>query len=144
MIVPVAAFHLVKTFEGLRLKPYKDAVGFPTIGYGHKILPGEGDLSSITFAHADDLLNLDLSIAARAVLKYTSVSLKENQLASLISFVFNLGSGTYQRSTLRMKLNRGDYKAVPSELKRYIYASGIKLPGLVRRREAESFIWSQS
>ncbi|MFM5394388.1 lysozyme [Aeromonas veronii] len=56
---------------------------------------------------------------------------------ALVSFTFNLGAGALQRSTLRLKANRGEHESVPAELMKWAWAAGKKLPGLVRRRQAE-------
>ena len=50
MELSAAGLNLVKVSEGFRSQTYLDVNGFPTIGYGHKILPGESfpdDSSSI-------------------------------------------------------------------------------------------------
>lgn len=79
----------------------------------------------------------DLLIAERAVCRLISVPLDDEEYAALVSFTFNLGGGALQSSTLRMKVNRGEYYAASFEFKRWIRAGGKILKGLVRRREAE-------
>ncbi|WP_220473985.1 lysozyme [Klebsiella pneumoniae] len=56
---------------------------------------------------------------------------------ALVSFTFNLGAGALQRSTLRRKVNRGEHQAVPADLMKWVWAAGKRLPGLIRRRQAE-------
>lgn len=68
--------------------------------------------------------------------------LTDNQFDALVSFTFNLGAGALQRSTLRRKLNRGDYYSIPSELKKWVWAGGKKLKGLIKRREEESNLFT--
>jgi lysozyme len=131
----------IKRFEGLRLNAYLDSVGVPTIGYGHTKTALMGQV--ITAAKAEELLRDDLADAERAVEKYVKVPLNENQFAALVSFVFNLGSGTLQKSTLLKKLNAGDYDAVPREMMRFINAGGKPLKGLVTRRAAEAGLWAK-
>ena len=131
----------IKRFEGLRLNAYLDSVGVPTIGYGHTKTARMGQ--AITAERAEELLRLDLADAERAVEKYVKVPLNENQFAALVSFVFNLGSGTLQKSTLLRKLNAGDYDAVPREMMRFINAGGKPLKGLVTRRAAEAGLWAK-
>ena len=58
------------------------------------------------------------------------------------SFTFNLGAGALQRSTLRRRANREERDAVPDEFRRWVWAGGRKLKGLVRRREAEAVLYS--
>ena len=132
---------IAKPFEALRLRPYHDPVGFPTIGYGH-LLSREpwADLSrwkAIDEAEAERLLAVDLAKAARAVRRLCPVPLSVEQSAALIDFAFNLGAGNLQISTLRKAIIRGDMNRAAEQLGRWVYARGVKLPGLIRRRAAE-------
>lgn len=152
--VPEAAFDLARTFETLYdptpetaalYEPYHDPVGFPTIGYGH-LLSREpwADLrrwSAITEREADTLLGEDMAIAAGAVLRLIAAPLTDGQFAALTDFAFNVGAGNLQASTLRRVVNRGEYEEAPAQFRRWVYARGVKLPGLVRRREDEIRLW---
>ena len=60
---------------------------------------------------------------------------------ALGSFTFNLGTGALQRSTLRRKVNREEHDAVPAEFRRWVWAGGRRLKGLIRRREAEAALY---
>ena len=144
MNINKAGLELIQEFEGLSLTVYNDAAGFPTIGYGHLLTPTSGGLETITQAEADALLVKDVYSAECSVERLIRVPLNENQFSVLVSFTFNLGSGALQRSTLRHKLNAGDYDEVPDELLRWCYAGGLKLAGLLRRRTAESVLWGAS
>jgi lysozyme len=79
--------------------------------------------------------------------KFIEVELNDNQFSALVSFAFNCGSGNLRDSTLRRKLNAGDYDCVPSELARWVKATdpstGKKrsLAGLVKRRAAEGTLF---
>lgn len=141
--IPRSAIDLVKKYEGFSGKAYKCPAGLLTIGYGHLITIGE--LSSNRFANreitreeAEAILREDLKVAAYSVLRYTKVPLNDNQYAALISFVFNLGPGAYQRSTLRSRLNRGEYHGASEEFLKWVWAGGKKLSGLIKRRTEES------
>jgi len=137
-----AGIALVKEFEHLELAPYYDAAGFPTVGYGH-LLSRErwADLSQwavITEEEADAfLLRKDLAVAESAVTRLVRIPLSHGQASALVSFTFNLGSGALQASTLRRVLNRGEYHAVPAQLRRWVFAGARRLRGLARRRRAE-------
>ena len=140
-----AGLDLVKRFEGFRAEAYLCPAGVWTIGYGHT-----GDVDSdqtITENLAEELLRDDISEACAAVERLVEIELNENQFASLASFAFNAGAGSLSTSTLRRKLNAGNYDAVPSELNRWVKATdpvtGKKrtLAGLVRRRAAEGELW---
>ena len=91
----------------------------------------------LTQAEATDILRKDVGIAERAVVRLISVPLTDGQFDALVSFTFNLGAGALQRSTLRRKVNRGEHESVPAELMKWVWAAGKRLPGLVRRRQAE-------
>lgn len=131
--------NLIKRFEGFSSTIYICPAGYPTIGYGHVVLAHEREqfAAGITQAEATELLRKDVSIAERAVLRLISVPLTDGQFDALVSFTFNLGAGALQRSTLRRKVNRGEHEGVPAELLKWVWAAGKRLPGLVRRRQAE-------
>lgn len=137
--VTEAGLDLIKRFEGFSPKIYICPAGYPTIGYGHVVLAHEQDqfATSITQAEATELLRKDVRIAERAVLRLISVPLTDGQFDALVSFTFNLGAGALQRSTLRRKVIRGEHESVPAELMKWVWAAGKRLPGLVRRRQAE-------
>jgi len=133
--------NLIMRFEGLRLEPYDDAAGLPTIGYGHLIRESEEFGDQITEEEAEALLRGDMVVAERAVLRLIRVPLTDGQFDALTSFTFNLGSGALQRSTLRRKVNREEHAEVLAEFRRWVWAGGRKLKGLVRRRAAESMCY---
>jgi lysozyme len=96
----------------------------------------------ITPEQAEALLRQDVQTAEQAVLRLITVPLTDGQFDALVSFTFNLGAGALQRSTLRRKVNRGDHAAVPAEFRKWVWAGGRKLQGLVRRRKAETKLYS--
>ncbi len=136
-----AGIALIKGFERLELEPYHDPVGYPTIGWGHLLTRERwADLSQwlpISKEQAHVYLRNDLAVGENAVELYTEAPLSQGQHAALVSFVFNLGAGALQNSTLLTLLNRGKYPEVPAQLRRWVFAKGIRLNGLVKRREAE-------
>jgi len=131
---------LISHFEGFSSKPYLCPGGYLTIGYGHKIEPGE-DWTEISQEQADIILEQDIKM----ILAFLEVSLQdkidelnEDQLAALISFVFNIGRAAFQESTVRQKILAGaPINEVTSEMARWVYSNGKPLPGLARRRRAE-------
>lgn len=126
---------LIKRFEGLRLQAYRDSVGIPTIGYGHTQGVKMGDI--ITGEKADKFLREDLQVAELTINTSVKVKLSQAQFDALASFVFNLGSGNFVKSTLLKKLNAGDYAGAAGEFGKWVNAGGKQLPGLVKRRAAE-------
>ena len=134
-------FELIKCFEGFGSVPYKCPAGYNTIGFGHVIKKGE-KFSSITIEEAEELLRKDIEIAEDAVARYIRADISDNQFSSLVSFTFNLGSGALQRSTLRQKINYGSaLEDICDEFLKWIYAGGVKMQGLLRRRHAESMVY---
>ena len=135
-----AGLNLIKRFEGFSPTIYLCPAGYPTIGFGHVMLAHEKDqfAAGITPTQATELLRKDVRIAERAVLRLFSVPLTDGQFDALVSFSFNLGAGALQRSTLRRKVNRGEHESVPAELMKWVWAAGMRLAGLVRRRKMEA------
>ena len=122
--------------EGCRLEAYKDAAGVPTIGYGHTKNVRMGD--RITQYWAKEMLREDIEEVEWQV-KELNVARTEGQLDALVSFAFNLGIGRLTRSTLLKVIRNGGSKAqITKEFKKWVYADGKQLPGLVKRREWEA------
>ncbi len=132
---------LIKQFEGFSSTIYRCPAGYHTIGYGHVLKPGEYFDEGIDKQQAEILLHRDVQVAERAVLRLINVPLTDGKFAALVSFVFNLGAGALQRSTLRRKVNRQEHDEVPAEFVKWVYAGGRKLPGLVRRRRCEAMLY---
>ncbi|KZZ74690.1 muraminidase [Oleiphilus sp. HI0132] len=132
---------LIKRFEGFSSSVYICPAGYPTIGYGHLVRSGES-FTEITETDAEELLRKDVESAERAVLRLVNVPLTDGQFDALVSFAFNLGSGAFQRSTLRRKVNRQAHAEVPAQLMRWVWAGGRKLNGLVNRRRSEAARYS--
>jgi len=134
---------LIKHFEGVRNRPYRDAIGLWTVGVGHLIGNGKQlpDSYNKTFTdrEIDELLRKDLARFERGVALLFPVSYRFNQpmYDALISFSFNLGLGCLQRSTVRSALLRNDKNMAGESLLRYCRAGGKILKGLQLRRQAE-------
>lgn len=126
---------IIKQYEGLKLEAYLCPAGIPTIGYGHTRGVKLGQ--KISAAQAEVFLDHDYEEAEDAVKRLITVPLTDNQLGALTSFVFNLGEGRLLGSTLRRKLNNGDYKGAAAEFDKWVYSGGKKLNGLIARRTAE-------
>lgn len=141
MHVSEQGLQLTSSFESYRAHRYICPAGYPTIGFGHVIRPGE-DLEEVTREEAEDLLKRDMGKAETAVGRLVRVALTQGQFDALCDFTFNVGAGALQRSTLRSKLNRGEYEEVPGELVKWVRGGGRVLRGLVRRRVAEVKLWN--
>ena len=124
---------LIKQFEGVRLTAYKPVAEeqYYTIGYGH-YGPDVYRGMKITQLQAENLLREDLVRYENSVLKTVKIPLTQNQFDALVSFTYNCGAGSLQ------KLVAGRTAAqIADKLLAYVYGSGKKLPGLVKRRNAE-------
>lgn len=139
-----AGLELVKHFEGLQLKAYKDPVDVWTIGYGHTGLQHKDGTvyagRAITKAKAEELLRYDMNQFERRVEALVKVAMTEDEFSALVSFDFNTGS--LHKSTLLKKLNAGDKEGARAQFGQWVNAGGTKLAGLVRRRKAESALFA--
>ena len=70
-----------------------------------------------------------------------STLLTEGEAAAVVDFVFNLGAGSFRRSTLLQKLLAHDMDGASREFRKWIYSGGEVLPGLVRRRREEEQVF---
>jgi len=138
MDIPENAMDLAMVFEGFRSKPYLCPAGHWTIGWGHLCAK---DHPQITKEQGRIYLTKDLQVALRGTLRICPILLLEKEtawLGAIADFVFNLGAGRLQTSTLRRKINSEEWEDVPVELIKWIYGGGRKLRGLILRREAEA------
>lgn len=144
LAVEVAA-ALARCFEGMYLRPYLCPAGVPTIGYGATYYE---DGTRVTLQDAPIIRERAESLLLwmvrtrylPAVLKLCPGVDSPERLAALIDFTFNLGAGSLRASTLRRRVNAGDWRVVPGEFRKWNKAGGRVLPGLTRRREEEARI----
>lgn len=127
---------LTEASEGLRLTSYQDSVGVWTIGFGHTGPDVHPDMIC-TQEQADAWLEQDVQGAVHVVNSVVTVVLNQNQFDALVDFVFNLGSGNFQSSTLLKLLNSGDYEGASGQFPLWNHAGGVVLSGLTVRRLAE-------
>lgn len=122
--------------EGRVYEPYKDVAGVWTVCDGHTgndIIKGR----KYSDRECDRLLWNDLQPVKKTVDSLVKVPLNEYQRAALYSFTYNVGSGSFSKSTLLKKLNAGDQDGACEELRRWVYAGGMKFRGLMNRRDME-------
>ena len=130
---------LLKQFEGFRQYVYSDAAGHPTIGYGHKILPGEVFTNGITEPQAQTLLLADTAKAQASVRNLVKVPLTPHQFDALVSLVYNIGHGAFLNSTLLRLLNQSFYNAAAQQFLQWKFAGGK--PILLSRRVKEKTLF---
>ncbi len=156
MQVSDKAIKMIKHHEGVRFTPYQCPALLWTIGVGHVIDPTHARVPlaerknlpiptgwdrKITSEECDDILRKDLNRFEQGVERYCTVPLTQGQFDALVSFSFNVGLGTLQRSTLRQKINRQDYEGAAEELLKYCMAGGKVLKGLLNRRKDEKALF---
>ena len=129
--------------EGTEPRVYLDPVGIPTVCTGHTATVSKKDVGR-TFSEevCADLLQQDLRVSEAAVKRLVKQPITQAQYDALVSFTFNVGAGNLSRSTLLRRLNAGQCMAAAREFNRWVYAGGVKLAGLVRRRHEESILFA--
>ncbi len=134
-----SASIIIKKWESFKNKMYLCPAKIPTIGYGHVILPSDNikPTDIITHERAVHLLNKDMEIALQSILKYVQVDLTSNQLAALVSFVFNIGVTAFKKSTMLRMINSKNYTGAAGQFSKWVYANGKILKGLQNRRIEE-------
>ena len=141
MRINEAGLDIIKYYEGWSSRPYKCPAGIATIGYGSTWdINGEKvnmNHKKVTKELVEALLLREVLHVDHAIKNLVKAELTENMYSSLASIIYNIGSGNFQRSTLRMKLNRGWYEAAADEFPKWRRAGGRILKGLVKRRAKE-------
>jgi len=157
-----AGEDLMHRYEGFRNKPYLCPAHIWTIGYGHvlyqeqirlpvvrvpdkhtpmirKEMPLKPEDSRVwSKEEINELFRVDVANFERGVLRLVpGVVSRQGSFDALVSFAFNAGLGNLQRSTIRMKANRGDWEGAAEAFMAWTKGGGKVLPGLVKRREAE-------
>ena len=138
-----AGIDLLKRSEGFRDRVYLDVAGFPTIGYGHRLLHPDSFPDGVTEEQAAEILVSDVREAEAAVLRLVTVPLAQGQFDALVDFVYNLGVVRLSGSTLLKKLNAMDYYGAAEQLLLWDHAGARELPALKGRREAEAALWHE-
>ena len=156
-----AGEDLMHRFEGFRSRPYLCPAHIHTIGYGHvlyqeqiklPVVRVEGYTGMIrkefplkpednrvwTKTEIDELFRTDVGTFERGVLRLVpGVAGRQGSFDALVSISYNFGLGNLQRSTIRMRANRGDWEGAADAFRVWTKGGGKVFPGLVKRREAE-------
>jgi len=133
--------NLLKKLEGFRSKPYQCSAGYPTIGYGHQIKPHES-FDEVTLDQAEKLLKDDVRWAERAV-NARLPHLYQNQFDALVCFVYNIGVGAFEKSSVLRYIKLMDWnnalkywgmynKVRDNTTKMLVFSQGLQ-----NRRDAE-------
>nr|DAI76081.1 MAG TPA: lysozyme [Caudoviricetes sp.] len=124
------------SYEGYRETAYLPTPNdVPTVGFGSTDGVKLGD--RVTVPEALSRLRNDVEKAESALVQCVHVPLNQGEYDAFTSLAFNIGAKAFCGSTLVKRLNAGDYAGACSEIRRWVYQGGKKLPGLVKRRESE-------
>ena len=153
MKASAAAIKMVKHHEGVRTRPYRCPALLWTVGVGHVIDPSHAAVKyeerrslpipagwdrTLTMDEVDAILAQDLARFERGVARLCPAALgNQGQFDALVSFAFNVGLGNLQRSSIRMRYNRGDVEGAADAFLMWTKAAGKVLTGLVKRRNDE-------
>lgn len=156
---------LMHRYEGYRNRPYLCPAHIWTIGYGHVLYQDQirlpmsrpsnktkTDISMIRSEYplkpednrvwakqeTDELFSQDVASFERGVLRLVpSVVGRQGSFDALVSISFNFGLGNLQRSSIRIKANRGEWEAAADAFLLWNKGGGKVLSGLERRRKEE-------
>jgi lysozyme len=161
MKVSKAGEDLMHFFEGYRNKPYRCSAAIWTVGWGHAMYADQLNLPNVRKEgytglirsdyqlkgednrvwSKDELVNLfkvDIDTFERGVFRLSpTLASHQSKFDAVVSFAYNAGLGNYQRSTIRMKVNRGDWEGASEAFMSWTKAGGKEVAGLVKRRKAE-------
>ena len=157
-----AGEDLMHRYEGFRNKPYLCPAHIWTIGYGHVLYQEQIRLPVVRVPdkhtpmirkemplkpednrvwskeEINELFRVDVASFERGVLRLVPGCVgRQGSFDALVSISFNFGLGNLQRSTIRMRANRGDWEGAADAFRAWTKGGGKVLPGLVKRREAE-------
>lgn len=131
----------IKEFEGYSNTAYKCAAGVWTCGYG--TTKGITPTTRCTRAEAEQWLLRDLAPVEAYVNTIPEVN-TQGKFDALVDFAYNLGLGNLKQSTLLRKIKEGaSTEDIQEQFRRWVYAGGKVLKGLVRRREWEAQRWAE-
>jgi len=140
-VVAFVGFNIAQ-HEGEEFTGYIDPAGIATTCYGHTKTAVVG--KSYTENECVSLLAKDLGEHNTQMNSVINVDLSPGEHSAYLSFHYNIGHGAFTRSTLLRYLNQNKRVEACNELSRWVYAKGVKLQGLVNRREKERDICLKS
>jgi len=156
MKISKKTIEMLKHHEGVRTRPYRCPALLWTVGVGHVIDPAHigvkfedrktlpippGWDRALSMDEVESILAKDLERFERGVERLCPNGLTQPRFDALVSFAFNVGLGNLQRSSIRMRHNRGDYEGAAEAFMMWTKAGGKELPGLVKRRKDERALY---
>jgi lysozyme len=136
---------IIRRFEGLRLRAYICPAGKITIGWGNTFYENGSKVQMgdrITLDRADRLLFHMVNMFEAELSRLVKSNINENQKGALTSFIFNLGSTKFGRSTLLRKVNANpNDPTIKDEFMRWVGKDPKTINGLRNRRKAEADLY---
>jgi len=145
-----SGIEFIQRWEGFRANAYQCSAGRWTIGRGSTVIAGKpvAKGQKITREAAADQLRADVLEIDRRLCCCTDPSrISQAQWDALVSFVYNLGIGAFEGSTLRRFVNAGKMNEASGEFQKWCKANDpktgqlVELAGLKKRRAAEQKLW---
>jgi lysozyme len=148
MILSEEGIKHLKKVEGFRNNPYLDSADVATIGYGFTYYPCGGRVKmtdkAITLKEAEAILKQLVESYEEYVDKVVTCDLTQNQFDALVSFCYNVGKKAFKDSTLLKKVNKDpNDPTISDEFKRWKYAGGKVVKGLIKRRNMEAYLYNK-
>jgi len=132
-------YTIVRKYEGLSLTPYLCPAGVWTIGYGHTGPEVHAKTPAITEEEAEALLQKDCREFVLWAIKLSPILVfYPERLCAIADFCYNLGQNAYKVSTLKRMVDEENWDESIEQIKRWVFAAGKRLPGLVKRRNMEA------
>ena len=128
------ATTMLTGFEGVRRIAYYDPVGIPTVCMGETRGVQIGDVYTLEQCKA--MATARVTEFAAGVEADLQVPVSDKTFASFVSFSYNLGLGVF-KNRIAPLANSGNLAAACNKMGEYTFAHGLKLTGLVRRRQEE-------
>lgn len=123
--------------EGLRLKPYLDTRGIPTISLGVTYYPNGRKVTmqdkALTIEEAGNLATITADKFAFQVDNLVKSKINQNQFNALVSLAYNIGITGFRNSTVLRKVNINPNDPAIKEA----FMMWTKNPELKGRRETE-------
>lgn len=145
MEISIEGLKFISTNEGFSEVVYDDVAGFPTIGFGHKLVPEDdsryGTLEIVSTELALKILHDDVGHAVACVNECVETDINQNRFDALIDFVYNVGTHAFQNSTMLKFINSNDFENAANEFLKWTHAGGAIVQGLLNRREREKTLF---
>jgi GH24 family phage-related lysozyme (muramidase) len=136
------AFKFMSAWEPLYLMPKIYPDGIAAIGLNHFVQGEDRETGKITIdgvsvdwrkgiskQQAIELLSQDLRKIDGDIDRLVKVNLNQNQRLALLSFIYNLGLGAFESSTLLKRINERHFDEVPSAFMIWGQEAGLGLGG---------------